>query len=393
MSLRVLHLAKEAGPLRLFVLPVCRAMRDAGAEVELCCRAGGPNYEPLAAAGFPVHGIDGGSWSRPRTWRRTYRQIRGLLSAGRYDLLVSHTLVISWIARAAARLRGGLGVSSARPGLRTHPAADPAVGVSADREARRPMDRRGDGDEPRRRTGLPDVQAHPQRRAVVLRPRRGGGRRRVGRAAEGRRARARWTPSSACRLPARWCCTWAGSSPPSGRRTSWTWPAARGRASITSWPARARSGRPCRPRRGPSGRTSACWAGPTRPASSSGGATWRCSPACSSRACRASCWRPRPPASPWWPTTFRGSSDAVADGQTGLLVRPRDVEGFCRAAVELLNDPARRRRLGLAGAARVAQRFSLAASVRAQLAATAAALRHRGLEAPWDAAANEGGQP
>lgn len=52
-----------------------------------------------------------------------------------------------------------------------------------------------------------------------------------------------------------------------------------------------------------------------------------------------------------------GLRDAVRDGQTGILVPYADADGVARAAVELLSDEARRRRLGDAGRA-WAERFS-----------------------------------
>lgn len=57
--------------------------------------------------------------------------------------------------------------------------------------------------------------------------------------------------------------------------------------------------------------------------------------------------------------------EAVEDGVTGLLVPPRDAEALAAAAGELLDDPGRRIAMGRAGRRRAAERFSLAASVRA----------------------------
>lgn len=104
---RILQLANEAGPLRLFVLPVCDALRDAGAEVELACMAGGPNFEPLRSAGYPLHALTPGRWNNPLACLRIYREVRSLLARGKFDLLVVHTPVMSWLARLAARGRVG----------------------------------------------------------------------------------------------------------------------------------------------------------------------------------------------------------------------------------------------------------------------------------------------
>ena len=57
----------------------------------------------------------------------------------------------------------------------------------------------------------------------------------------------------------------------------------------------------------------------------------------------------------------RGSSDAIVHERTGLLVPPRDVDGFCEALAQLLADPERRERMGQAGAERVRTHFSFAA--------------------------------
>ncbi len=60
-----------------------------------------------------------------------------------------------------------------------------------------------------------------------------------------------------------------------------------------------------------------------------------------------------------------GTPEMVADGLTGLLVPPADVAALTGAIAALLADPARGRAMGQAGRARVAQLFSLEATVRA----------------------------
>jgi glycosyltransferase involved in cell wall biosynthesis len=44
-----------------------------------------------------------------------------------------------------------------------------------------------------------------------------------------------------------------------------------------------------------------------------------------------------------------GVPEAVRHEQTGLLVRPRDVEALAEACIALIDDPKRRREMGLAG--------------------------------------------
>jgi len=103
--IRVLHLAKQAGTIRLFMLPVCAAMRDAGAEVELACMDSGPNYAALERTGFPLHGLPRGRWTSVRHVVRLYKQLERLFATQRYDVLIAHTPVMSWIGRLAARRR------------------------------------------------------------------------------------------------------------------------------------------------------------------------------------------------------------------------------------------------------------------------------------------------
>jgi len=55
-----------------------------------------------------------------------------------------------------------------------------------------------------------------------------------------------------------------------------------------------------------------------------------------------------------------GMLDTVVDGVTGVRVPPKDTERLAVVLKELLDDPARRRRLGAAGAARVARKYTWA---------------------------------
>jgi len=52
-----------------------------------------------------------------------------------------------------------------------------------------------------------------------------------------------------------------------------------------------------------------------------------------------------------------GIQDQVEDGRTGVLVDPRDLEGFGRAVSELLADPHHAERIGEAAQARVRDHF------------------------------------
>jgi len=102
-SVRILQIANQAGPLYLFMPPLCRALREAGAEIEFACTPAGALWEPLKRSESNVHALPAGSWSNPLTWWKLYRKLRVLLRTGEFDLMIVHTPVMSWIARTAAR--------------------------------------------------------------------------------------------------------------------------------------------------------------------------------------------------------------------------------------------------------------------------------------------------
>ena len=102
-SLRVLQIANQAGPLYLFMPPLCNALRELGAEIEFACMPIGALWEPLKQSESEVHALPAGSWSNPLTWWKLYWKLRGLFRARRFDLMIVHTPVMSWIARTAAR--------------------------------------------------------------------------------------------------------------------------------------------------------------------------------------------------------------------------------------------------------------------------------------------------
>jgi glycosyltransferase involved in cell wall biosynthesis len=57
-------------------------------------------------------------------------------------------------------------------------------------------------------------------------------------------------------------------------------------------------------------------------------------------------------------TRVGGIPEVVVDGETGILVAPRDHEGMARAIATLLENEPLRRRMGAAGLARARARFS-----------------------------------
>jgi glycosyltransferase involved in cell wall biosynthesis len=70
-----------------------------------------------------------------------------------------------------------------------------------------------------------------------------------------------------------------------------------------------------------------------------------------------------------------GLVEAVADGETGILVPARDPPALAAAVARLLRDPGLRRRQGEAGRARVRERFSVGAMVSGTRAAYGRLLR------------------
>jgi len=63
-------------------------------------------------------------------------------------------------------------------------------------------------------------------------------------------------------------------------------------------------------------------------------------------------------------TPVGGTPEVVVDGETGLLVPPRDPAALAGALRRLLEDPDFARSLGEAGRRRVAERFSLDAMTK-----------------------------
>jgi glycosyltransferase involved in cell wall biosynthesis len=62
-------------------------------------------------------------------------------------------------------------------------------------------------------------------------------------------------------------------------------------------------------------------------------------------------------------TDVGGAREAVVEGETGFIVPPRDDERMAARIIELLNNPARARRMGERGRSRVEREFSCAAQL------------------------------
>jgi glycosyltransferase involved in cell wall biosynthesis len=80
-------------------------------------------------------------------------------------------------------------------------------------------------------------------------------------------------------------------------------------------------------------------------------------------------------------TTAGGMPEVVVEGETGVLVPPRDHEAMADAIVRLLRDRALRSRMGQAGEARVRERFSSERMVENTLAVYQRVALHAHVEA------------
>lgn len=74
-------------------------------------------------------------------------------------------------------------------------------------------------------------------------------------------------------------------------------------------------------------------------------------------------------------TTVGGIPDLIDEGETGLLVPPRDVEAMARAIGRLLGDTVERRRLGTNGCAKVKRAFTWEVIARRTLGVYSAVMR------------------
>ena len=57
-------------------------------------------------------------------------------------------------------------------------------------------------------------------------------------------------------------------------------------------------------------------------------------------------------------TDISGTRDTVIDGETGIVVPPRDPEAFAQALINILDNPQRAREMGLAGRKRVVRQYT-----------------------------------
>jgi glycosyltransferase involved in cell wall biosynthesis len=100
---RILQIANQPGPLHLFMMPLSRRLAERGADVELACMPTGPMWMTLSQCGLPVHALPVGRAAQPWMWVKWYRHLRRFLHQKRYDLIITHTPMISALVRLAAR--------------------------------------------------------------------------------------------------------------------------------------------------------------------------------------------------------------------------------------------------------------------------------------------------
>jgi glycosyltransferase involved in cell wall biosynthesis len=67
-------------------------------------------------------------------------------------------------------------------------------------------------------------------------------------------------------------------------------------------------------------------------------------------------------------TNVGGNAEAVCDGETGMVVAPQDKDGLAAAILDLATDPDLRRKMAMLARAKVAEKFSLEASVESYIA-------------------------
>ena len=95
------------------------------------------------------------------------------------------------------------------------------------------------------------------------------------------------------------------------------------------------------------------------------------------RACRCRSWRRWRRAWRWWPPRWAGFPSASCPARPACWCRPAQSEPLAAAIVELLGDPARRRRLGDAGAAACQEQFTAESQAPSIEAAFARVIRGR----------------
>lgn len=99
---RLLHVCAVDFTARHFLLPLMRAQRDWGFQVDFAC-APGPATPALVAEGFPHHAVEIPRSAKPSALLSAYRALRALMKRERFDVVHLHTPVASLLGRPAAR--------------------------------------------------------------------------------------------------------------------------------------------------------------------------------------------------------------------------------------------------------------------------------------------------
>lgn len=139
---RILQVCAVDFTARRFLLPLMRAQRQAGFEVHLACRPG-EDLGPITHEGFAVHPIAFERSFNVLAHLKAYRALRRLLAAEPFDVVHTHTPVASLIARPAARRSGVPLVVYTAHGFYFHDAMRPwmrRVHISLERWAQRRAD-------------------------------------------------------------------------------------------------------------------------------------------------------------------------------------------------------------------------------------------------------------
>lgn len=87
-----------------------------------------------------------------------------------------------------------------------------------------------------------------------------------------------------------------------------------------------------------------------------------------------------------------GLKELVVDGETGILVPPRDAAALGRALAEVLRSPELGKKMGAVGYERYREHFAIEAMVRKWLGGFERVIAERGIETPWRAPSVSGRQ-
>ena len=102
----MLQVANQPGPFYCFLRPLVFELMRRGLDVDVACNRLDPRFEQLSAAGMKTIPLTVGPWRSPKTWLTLRRELREVLRRKRYDICVVHTPAISWLTRREAARAG-----------------------------------------------------------------------------------------------------------------------------------------------------------------------------------------------------------------------------------------------------------------------------------------------